>query len=1399
MGLSLCHGLGLGHVLGLVHFLGLGLGHGLGHSLGLGHGLGHGLGLVWIWIWIWVMVLVYAIIPTDVPFAVADDCLIEKAAFCLKRQFISTIFRSSITLDDKEDLCSKREATKHCVDQATAKCPDKTKSYMKTLLSLSQTLVEESGVCEDPAMCIAEETYGCLNNLGVAISTYEVDKKLPNLCRTYLKMEKCFAQFSPKCTGAKKARLDKMRVTLIGLMEPGICDNFVDTEVPLCPDIPEEERKCDLFEAFACLLEFNTDLLSAPSVIFLDKCIQLQKVLRCVQANVAACKEKEAYTVIDSLSKMKKRAGLVGCKWLQTEMCAKTEMCPVVDATCISDFQDSLVNEPETDICSLIRIAKKCISDNTVTCLDYYKDRATHLLDLAINKLGMPVRCDDVNFDPCLESFKAHVTNLLSKYATHDTVSKALICTQIVTKWSCISSKINGMQFAGSYSTIISSILTKVNDVVIHMCLPDTSDPACGLSKDIDSVLHFVTWLTSAKNIEKSEFCSILPIVYNQLASSTCTVVQPIHNELTAVYQQVCKVEIVCADLKSAAELCITQLSALSEGQCSKMPKCETALAEVYGHCDAASDGDPILVSYKAAVAPLSSKCQRFPQFKLLNSQQQPVYLAEGRLSTTLSLELIEAPAAGNIPSEVDFKTTIHVRTEVVNNPLTVPKCADDTEISQVVVVSQCKTVLEPPVTGDWTPRLVDVSLHARVDGKQDGRQEVTVKILADKFIEREGKMALAGTQLIASYEVVVMDRDVKNALCSSINDPHIKTFDGVTFHNMKEGTFNLYTNKESNIAVHVTYQQCAEAGTCNCRVLIRADNDVVDLNRCKTAANVNSHRPVLLDVKIHRKDVFTAGIKIYNSADMRTFHIVFWTGTIVKVKAGARYLNAWIMPSVNDIRATKGLCGMFDGNVYNDFYLPNGDRYTIKMSDRPDGALTPDDFSEAWRIMKNSVEDMSNGVQFAGADHNLPEVCDCGDGCSAMTMVATCGLVKAGSTDITSELVVKSLVNEPIGARRRRRAVPSTANDPLVDETKVPQKAGWPTKDGFTIESARALCELYVGNSTISQKCGQAMEVTGTVQDLTKSIEYCMEDIRVAGGPMFLEETLDDLMEECITNIDQDPTFQTNQQAKMVAKEVKDLSCNPVDCSGNGQCVEGSCVCTADYVGADCSILRADLQPPTITSLENDGVCEFRDSLNCSDIFINGQNFVQSELLMCHIQIVEVGQTSYEEIDQQMVLTQATVLTETQIRCSITHVGKIKHAVMISVSNDARSPSNRKLFIAFDPVCHDCDAVSATCTKMSNICEIGTNCYAAGHSSTTDRCLFCQPDENKNDWTYSQSSDCEVRRQRTGMDGIGSTVIVIIGVVTSLITLVILAIIIKILVNISSKVALNKTKMLLL
>ena len=91
--------------------------------------------------------------------------------------------------------------------------------------------------------------------------------------RAFQKMERCFSQFSPTCTGAKRERLVKTRATLLGLMEPGICDDFVDTEVPLCPDIPKEDRKCDLFSAFSCLLEYNTDLMSSPSVVFMDKCM----------------------------------------------------------------------------------------------------------------------------------------------------------------------------------------------------------------------------------------------------------------------------------------------------------------------------------------------------------------------------------------------------------------------------------------------------------------------------------------------------------------------------------------------------------------------------------------------------------------------------------------------------------------------------------------------------------------------------------------------------------------------------------------------------------------------------------------------------------------------------------------------------------------------------------------------------------------------------------------------------------------------------------------------------------------------------------------------------------------------------------------------------------------------
>ena len=69
-----------------------------------------------------------------------------------------------------------------------------------------------------------------------------------------------------------------------------------------------------------------------------------------------------------------------------------------------------------------------------------------------------------------------------------------------------------------------------------------------------------------------------------------------------------------------------------------------------------------------------------------------------------------------------------------------------------------------------------------------------------------------------------------------------------------------------------------------------------------------------------------------------------------------------------------------------------------------------------------------------------------------------------------------------------------------------------------------------------------------------------------------------------------------------------------------------GVCNCYPGYVGGECAHRRAELPRPSGTAVVHDGLCEVSASQRCEDIFITGQDFVDSAFFSCHIQSVKVS-----------------------------------------------------------------------------------------------------------------------------------------------------------------------------
>ena len=74
--------------------------------------------------------------------------------------------------------------------------------------------------------------------------------------------------------------------------------------------------------------------------------------------------------------------------------------------------------------------------------------------------------------------------------------------------------------------------------------------------------------------------------------------------------------------------------------------------------------------------------------------------------------------------------------------------------------------------------------------------------------------------------------------------------------------------------------------------------------------------------------------------------------------------------------------------------------------------------------------------------------------------------------------------------------------------------------------------------------------------------------------------------------------------------------------CSGNGKCVNASCICNSGFDSADCSIETKN--GPTVETIPFKGLCDVRKR-KCTRFRVVGDGFLDSENLTCRLTGVKV------------------------------------------------------------------------------------------------------------------------------------------------------------------------------
>ncbi|KAL3854423.1 hypothetical protein ACJMK2_013693 [Sinanodonta woodiana] len=571
-----------------------------------------------------------------------------------------------------------------------------------------------------------------------------------------------------------------------------------------------------------------------------------------------------------------------------------------------------------------------------------------------------------------------------------------------------------------------------------------------------------------------------------------------------------------------------------------------------------------------------------------------------------------------------------------------------------------------------------------------------------------------------------VHTKDSPTPFCRCWGDPHCHTFDkemnrlGDEYNLYQPGRFVMAQTKTESpfippFKVEIQTEACFKNVSCICGVVAKEGNDAVEINYCKNQSHKNSGQVQILGPRHFTK------AHIYGKGN--DILIMFPSKRSVKIrKATDTIADVYVYPRSDDMNNTEGLCGSFSGH-HNDLVLRNG---TVEQFN-----ILPRDFITSWKIPQNTsmfeTGDIAYDPKYDPRHNSYPRFC-------------TCNIVNQMSTsdcDNTehSKRILKMLLPD---AQDRTDAVlrssiaagpPKRIPYPLYDfeETFIPKEAVWPTQSGLREVDVIRICQDAINKIEGLRKCQTVAKM-----DFKGIIDMCVEDIKVSDDIKMAQVAAQTAMEQCKSFVMKDPSLLS---ANSSHDFIKDLQC-PGDCSGNGKCINGTCVCNNSFVGQDCSV--DSLKAPFINNILSGDQCDVKKS-PCEAVYVSGNNFLDAKSSKCHLRELHFNNGTFEETGQ-VFHTDVDYITPSNVGCFLPARMFVNErstrAFKFSITNDLSRYSQNKTAIIYDSACLDCD-VNYTCKVKPQSCLIDGNCYTAKEAKPGDSSYTCDPQLNNTNWTH--------------------------------------------------------------
>nr|XP_022312815.1 uncharacterized protein LOC111117870 isoform X2 [Crassostrea virginica] len=568
-----------------------------------------------------------------------------------------------------------------------------------------------------------------------------------------------------------------------------------------------------------------------------------------------------------------------------------------------------------------------------------------------------------------------------------------------------------------------------------------------------------------------------------------------------------------------------------------------------------------------------------------------------------------------------------------------------------------------------------------------------------------------------------------KGKFCGSKTDPHIYTFDGVSYENHISGDFILYRNNLFNQEFSLLYLRCVYS--------TGQDVFLIDVCREQSFIDYISCNDSVMQV---------------NKLRDKLYKIVLPTGTFVLVTLvswpikDAWQLDIELFPSLSDVNNTYGLCGTLDGTKDNEFTRRDGYKDNVTL-------LYPNEFSRSWNVQDGENllrEPIINRQPISSA---LDHICTCTPN-EKQCLYKTFKPCLMGHE---MQCTVHSRTQNRISSIKVQR------NSSQSGESQLLRKKRQTFPHVKTQEEAEDICFAAFQVSETYRMCMEH------VSDLSNSSYVnCIIDLTMTGDVNITTLHVESAIQQCATFITLNDTLQTTNPD--VTKKLKSFC--PRNCSNHGYCIEGNCTCDQGYGGSDCSF--DTLSAPEIWSTFPSNMCD-KSTQSCSRMHFKGRYFIENIKKTCNIQrtLVRHDGSAIDIAHFEQPLTAHNLFRGSCLLPFARDTAWVTEYTL-NVSYDGKEFTESIKLYVYQSECqkHIPDDGRDQFLLKEGFCFISNRCVTQGSFNSNDTCYMCVPTNNKYTWT--QKTDCLISSSPTPDEFTISTMIYILIACIAVIILVV-------------------------